>query len=65
MLGSQYINYCRISCPACKAGTDAFICSLQCVEVTGREDVLNNCTTFLSKPQTINFSVLHHYFRMA
>ena len=42
MLGSQYINYCHISCPACKAGTNAFVCSLQHVEVTGREDVLNN-----------------------
>ena len=42
MLGSQYINYCPISCPVCIAGTNAFICSLQHDEVTGREDTLNN-----------------------
>ena len=41
MLGSLYIN-CRISCPACKAGTNAFVYSLQHIEVTGREDALNN-----------------------
>ena len=33
---------CHISCPACKAGTSAFVCSLQHVEVTGMEDSLNN-----------------------
>ena len=37
-----YINYRRISCCACKAGTNAFVCSLQHIEVTGREDALNN-----------------------
>ena len=31
---------CHISCPACKAGTNAFVCSLQHVEGTGREDSL-------------------------
>ena len=42
MLGSQHINYCRISCPACEAACKNFVCSLQHVEVTGREDALNN-----------------------
>ena len=42
MLGSQYINYCHISCPACKASTNAFVYSLQHVEVTGREGTLKN-----------------------
>ena len=41
MLGSQYINYCRISCPACKATKVLFV-FLQHIEVTGREDTLNN-----------------------
>ena len=56
---------CHISCPACKADTNAFVCSLQHVEGTGREDSLNTLSYIPVKTRQktlvffiINFSIL-------
>ena len=35
-------SQCIINCPACKAGTNAFVCSLHHVKGTGRDISLNN-----------------------
>ena len=47
-IGHQYlclvsnVVLCRISCPECKVGINAFVCFLQHVGVTGREHSVNN-----------------------